>query len=93
MPSLTDVGMKFEPLLRYRGFYVKAGVPSDRVKWLQWAFQKAFCQDSYQKFNEKKYMNLIDSFRDTKGSKKLISKTIAQYRDVYKQMGLKPKGN
>lgn len=90
-PSLSEVGLNFEPLLRFRGFYVKAGTPADRVKWLQWAFQKAYCQDSYQKFNEKKYMTLIESFRDTPGSIELINKTIKQYRDVYKKMGLKVK--
>lgn len=89
VPSLVDAGFKFDPLFRYRGFYVAKGAPADRVKWLQWAFQKAYCQESYQKYNEKKFMNLIDSYRDTAGAKELITKTIAQYRDVYKAMGLK----
>lgn len=91
VPSLTDAGLDFEPLFRFRGFFVKAGAPEDRVKWLQWAFQKAFCQESYQKFNERKFMNLINSFRDTAGARELINKTIAQYREVYKQMGLEVK--
>ena len=91
VPSLTDAGLDFEPLFRFRGFYVHAGAPADRVEWLQWAFQKAFCEESYQAFNESKFMNLIESFRDTDGSKELITNTIAQYRDVYKQMGLEVK--
>ena len=91
VPSLTDAGLKFDPLFRFRGFYVKKGAPADRVEWLQWAFQKAFCEGSYQKFNESKFMNLIESYRDTAGSKKLITSTIAQYRDVYKAMGLEVK--
>ena len=90
-PSLTDAGLKFQPLFRFRGFFVKTGTPADRVKWLQWAFQKAYCQPSYQKFNEKKYMTLIESFRDTAGAIKLINQTIDQYRAVYKKMGLKVK--
>jgi tripartite-type tricarboxylate transporter receptor subunit TctC len=88
VPSLTDAGLKFDPLYRFRGFFVHKAAPKARVKWLQWAFQKAYCQDSYQKFNEKKYMTLIDSYRDTKGTRKLINNTVAQYRKVYKQMGL-----
>ncbi len=36
-------------------------------------------------------MTLIESFRDTEGSRELITKTIKQYRDVYKQMGLEVK--
>ena len=88
VPSMTDVGLTFEPLFRYRGFYVKKGIPEDRLKWLQWAFQKAFFQPSYQAYNEKKFMNLIDSFRDTEGSKELINATANIYRDTYKKMGI-----
>ncbi len=91
VPSLTDVGLDFEPLFRFRGFYVHKGIDADRLAWLQWAFQKAFCEDSYQKFNESKFMTLIDSYRDTAGSRELITTTIGQYRDVYKAMGLEVK--
>jgi len=88
VPSLTDAGLDFDPLFRFRGFYVHKDAPADRVKWLQWAFQKAYCQPSYQKFNDNKYMTLIESYRDTAGAKELITKTIDQYRNVYMQMGL-----
>jgi tripartite-type tricarboxylate transporter receptor subunit TctC len=89
VPSLTDAGLDFDPLFRFRGFYVHKGTPAERVEWLQWAFQKAYCQPSYQKFNDSKFMTLIESFRDTAGTQDLITTTIGQYRDVYKKMGLK----
>ncbi len=88
VPGLTDAGLDFEPLYRFRGFFVHADAPAKRVAWLQWAFQKAFCEQSYQDFNAKKYMTLIESFRDTAGTRTLITDTVAQYRSVYKQMGL-----
>ena len=88
VPTHKEMGMNFEPLLRFRGFYVHANAPSDRVKWLQWAFQRAYCQDSYQKFNESKFMTVIDSYRDTEGARELIRSSIIQYRNVYKEMGL-----
>ena len=91
VPSLTDAGLNFEPLYRFRGFYVHKDAPADRVAWLQWAFQKAYCQPSYQKYNESKYMTLIESFRDTAGARELINSTVKQYRDVYKAMGLEVK--
>jgi len=91
VPSLADVGLEFEPLFRFRGFYAPAGAPEDRVKWLQWAFQKAYCEKSYQEYNEGKFMTLIESFRDTDGARELITSTISQYRDVYKEMGLEVK--
>ena len=88
VPSMTDVGLDFDPLMRFRGFYVKKGVPEDRLEWLKWAFQKAYFQDSYQAYNEKKFMNLIDSFRDTDGAIQLINQTGENYREAYKAMGL-----
>ena len=45
-------------------------------------------KESYQAFNESKFMNVIDSYRDTEGAIEVINGAIAQYRDVYKQMGL-----
>ncbi len=91
VPNLVDAGLDFEPLLRFRGFYVHKDAPADRVKWLQWAFQKAYCEQSYQDYNESKFMTLIESYRDTAGSIELINNTVAQYRDVYKVMGLEVK--
>lgn len=88
VPSLKDEGMNFKPLMRYRGFYVHKDTPPDRVKWLQWAFQKSFFSQEYQAFNKKKFMDLIDSFRDTAGSRDLIEDTIAGYRAAYKEIGL-----
>ncbi|MEM8980597.1 MAG: tripartite tricarboxylate transporter substrate binding protein [Pseudomonadota bacterium] len=87
-PTHREMGMDFDPLLRFRGFYVHADAPADRVKWLQWAFQRGYCEESYQAFNESKFMTVIDSYRDTAGSQELITSTIGQYRDVYKAMGL-----
>ena len=88
VPTHREMGMDFEPLLRFRGFYVHKDAPADRVDWLKWAFQRAYCEDSYQAYNESKFMTVIDSYRDTNGAIDMINGAIAQYRDVYKEMGL-----
>ena len=88
VPTHVEMGMSFEPLFRFRGFYVHKDAPADRVKWLQWAFQRGYCEDSYQKFNDSKFMNVIDSYRDTAGAIELINSSINQYREVYKSMGM-----
>ncbi len=88
VPTHRDMGMDFDPLLRFRGFYVHKDAPAERVEWLKWAFQRAYCEDSYQAFNESKFMTVIDSYRDSDGSKDLIGRSIDQYRTVYKDMGL-----
>ena len=87
-PTHREMGFDFDPLLRFRGFYVHADAPADRVEWLQWAFQRGYCEESYQAFNESKFMTVIDSYRDTDGAKALITRSIDQYREVYKAMGL-----
>jgi len=33
-------------------------------------------------------MTVIDSYRETEGAKDLIKRSVKQYRDVYKAMGL-----
>ena len=88
VPTHLESGMDFEALLRFRGFYVHADAPADRVEWLKWAFQRGYCEDSYQAFNDSKFMTVIDSYRETEGAKDLITRSIAQYRDVYKAMGM-----
>lgn len=87
-PTHREMGMDFDPLLRFRGFYVHKDAPADRVDWLKWAFQRGYCEDSYQTFNESKFMTVIDSYRDTAGAVELINRSVDQYRNVYKAMGL-----
>ena len=88
VPTHKDVGADFEALLRFRGFYTLPGVPEERRKYLQAALRKAFLSEGFQAFNRKKYMHLIDSYRDTAGSKMLIDNAAETYRAVYKEMGL-----
>jgi len=88
VPSMTDVGLDFTPLMRFRGFFAHKEAPPERVAWLKWAFQKAFHQPSYMAYNKKKYMDLVPSFRNSEDAKALINKTLEIYRQTYKEMGL-----
>ena len=85
---MKAVGLTFTPLMRYHGFVVKNGLSVERFKWPQWFFQKSFSQASYQEFNKRKYMDLINSFRDTDSAKVLINETIKTYKQNYKELGL-----
>ena len=87
-PTHREAGAKFKPLTRFRGFYVRKGVPKDRVRFLQDACKAAFSEKGYAAFNRKKYMHLIDSFRDRAGSVKLIKNAVKIYRKVYKDLGI-----
>jgi tripartite-type tricarboxylate transporter receptor subunit TctC len=86
--SLRDVGVKFEPLLRFRGFFTHRDVPQDRLKYLEWVFAQGFRSAKFQDFNKINYMHLVDSYRDSAGARKMIKDTIAVYTEVYKEIGL-----
>lgn len=88
VPTAREAGADFEPLLRFRGFFTHPDVPADRRSYLEAACKEAFGSESFQKFNESKYMQLIDSYRDTAGSRKLIDAAIKAYTEVYKEIGL-----
>jgi len=88
VPTHREVGADFEALTRFRGFYVKQGVPDNITKFLADACAAGFETADYQAFNEKKYMHLIDSYRDTEGSIALINDAVATYKEMYKQLGI-----
>ncbi len=88
VPTHGEVGADFDALLRFRGFYAKKGVPEDRLKYLEQAFAAGFNDQSFQAFNEKKYMHLIDSYRNTAESIGLLEGAIATYKEVYKELGI-----
>ena len=90
IPSLTDVGLTFQPLMRYRSYFAKLGTTKPRLAWLKWAFAKAYCEPSFRAFNARKYMVGDESFRDSKGTVDLINETVATYRAVQKKLGIKP---
>ena len=87
-PTHREVGADFDPLTRFRGFYVKNGVPDDVVTFLSDACKAGFATADYQEFNRSKFMHLIDSFRDTEGSITLINDAVATYRAMYEQLGI-----
>jgi tripartite-type tricarboxylate transporter receptor subunit TctC len=83
VPTHREVGAKFDALLRFRGFFVKRGVPDKRRAYLEKIFSQGFATTSFQRFNESKYMKVVDPYRDPKNSVTLINKTIDDYSRYY----------
>lgn len=86
VPTHREVGADFESLLRFRGFYVKNGTDPDIVAYLEDVFRSGFNGPTFQKFNEQKYMHLIESYRDRNASIGLIEETVDQYQATYRDM-------
>jgi len=88
VPALDDVGLLFDPLPRFRGFWTLPGVAGPRRDYLEAALRAAWESDDFQAFNRQRAMHLIDSYRDHAGAKAMIKTSIDTYRAVYKKMGL-----
>jgi len=88
VPTHKEVGADFEALLRFRGFYAKKGVPADRLEYLEKVFAAGFQHDSFQAFNKKKYMHLINSYRNSGDSISLLNGAVSTYQAVYEELGL-----
>lgn len=88
VPTHLDAGADFDALLRFRGFYAKKGIPADRLDYLEQIFAAGFQHESFQAFNEKKYMHLINSYRNREDSISLLNGAVETYQAVYQELGL-----
>jgi len=87
VPTVKEVaGDSFPVIYRFRAFYIKEGVPADRVKYLEWAFGEAWKSESFQTFLSDKSV-LDDSYRNVEGGLKLIQTMIDVYTPIYKKLG------
>lgn len=76
------------PLLRYRALWVRGDVPEERRAFMAKACEVAYNSESFQDFNDKRYMNLIQSFYNAEKATDLVSESIETYKDIYKEIGL-----
>ncbi|HEX9790915.1 MAG TPA: tripartite tricarboxylate transporter substrate binding protein [Kiloniellales bacterium] len=87
VPTLNDIGAGFEPLLRYRGFWILPGVPEPRRRYLETALHVAWLSEEFQAFNRQRAMHLIPSFRSHEEATAMIEKSIDAYREIFREMG------
>ncbi len=88
VPALADVGLAFDPLPRFRGFWTLPGVSEPRRNYLEAALRAAWESDAFQTFNRQRAMHLIDSYRNHIEAKAMIKTSIDTYRMIYEEMGL-----
>jgi len=88
VPTLADVGLLFDPLPRFRGFWTLPGVTEPQRIYLEAALRAAWESDEFQAFNRQRAMYLINSYRDHDDAKAMIKTSIDTYRMIYQEMGL-----
>ena len=91
VPSLKDIGVNINVLWRWRAFFGPKGMPADRAKYMEWAIGEAWKSPEFQAFNKSKYMDMVDSYRNSTDTKKMITEEIASYRNLFKKLGIETK--
>ena len=85
----ADYGLKGDPLLRFRGLFIKKKTPKKIVKYLQAVFAEAYHSKEHQAFIKRKSLDIVDSFRNAKDAKKLLNDTVEEYTKLFKKLGMK----
>jgi tripartite-type tricarboxylate transporter receptor subunit TctC len=80
-PTLADIGEDIKPLYRFRGFFIHSRVPDKIRRYLERCFQQAYQSPAFEEFNRKKYMHLIDSYRNSDNAKAVVRDAIISYRN------------
>jgi tripartite-type tricarboxylate transporter receptor subunit TctC len=86
-PALREIGEDAAPLYRFRGFFIHSDVPDKIRRYLDRCFKQAYQSPSFKEFNRKKYMHLIDSYRNSDNAKKVVGDAIETYRILMQNAG------
>ena len=85
----ADYGLKWDPLLRWRGLFVKKGTPKKYVKYLREVFAEAYRTEEHQAFIKRKNLDIVESFRSAKDMQKMMENAVPGYAKTLKANGWK----
>mgnify|MGYP000075831040 CR=1 FL=1 len=88
VPTHREIGATFEPMLRFRGFWIHNDVPEDRKALLEQACEAAFNTAEYQEFNARGFMDVVDSYRGSDEFRQMLETEVQLYRDAFVEAGL-----
>jgi tripartite-type tricarboxylate transporter receptor subunit TctC len=83
----ADYGMKWNPLLRIRSFWVKSDTPQEIKDYLDAVFAKAYQGDDHQAFLKRKALDIVNSYYGSKDMAKIFNEAVSTYAKVFKATG------
>ena len=84
----SDYGLDWEPLLRFRGMFVKNGTPPEIVEYLAEVFAEAYNSEEHQDFVKRKSLDIVDSFRSRADTTKILQDSVGVYANAFRELGL-----
>lgn len=85
----ADYNMKWSPLLRIRGLWVKNDTPKEVKDYLEAVFKQAYDSDEHQKFLKRKSLDIVNSYYNSADTTKILNETIDTYAKIFKASGQK----
>ena len=83
-----DYGLDWDPLVRFRGLFVKKGTPPEIVQYLAAVFAEAYKSDEHQAFLKRKSLDIVPSFRGADDTKKMLEDAVVNYTKAFKDLGM-----
>ena len=77
------------PMARWRGLALKKGTPKDVARYLECTVREAFETKSYQDYQKKVWMHLVEGWMGTKDFTSYAKKEYDIYKRVLKELGYK----
>ena len=84
----SDYGLDWEPLLRFRGMFLRKGTPPEIVEYLAEVFAEAYRSEDHQEFVKRKSLDIVDSFRSREDTTKILEDSVGVYIDAFRELGL-----
>jgi tripartite-type tricarboxylate transporter receptor subunit TctC len=83
-----DYGLNWEPLVRFRGLFVKKGTPKEVVSYLAAVFAESYKSPQHQDFLKRKSLDIVPSFRSADDTKKMMENALSNYAAAFKDLGM-----
>lgn len=85
----SDFGMKWQPLLRMRGLWIRKGTPDKIVRYLEAVFEEAYNSSEHQAFIKRKSLDIVNSYYGRADMEKVLESAMNDYAKVFKATGAK----
>lgn len=84
----ADYGLDWNPLLRFRGMFVRKGAPAEVVEYLADVFAQAYQSEEHQDFVKRKSLDIVDSFRSRADTTRILEDSVGVYIDAFRELGM-----
>ena len=83
-----DYGLDWDPVLRFRGMFMKKGTSPEVLEYLAQVFKESWNSPEHQEFIKRKSLDIVNSFRSRDETKSVLKAAVADYAKIFKELGL-----